>query len=331
MSVTPTPSLSPVTDAPQRLTDTDPLVYAAKADAFAASLETFGPSVHSIGLAAEANATSAETAADAAVGVSGYMGLCAGSLNITSGSQTFTQTTGLSFAATQRVTAIRLSNPTVRMRGEVTGYTSGSGSTTVTFDDVPAGGGSASGWAIILSALESISPTGKQAFPIPASAMTPRAVNAAAFGRLDSATNKIVSPTFDFDASTIEYVQFAFQMPRAWDEGTITFVPVWTHGATATNFKVSWGLRAVAISDGDALDAAFGTGQFSNDTGGTTDTLYIGPESAAITVAGSPQAGDWVVFEVYRKADDATNDTLAVDARLHGVTLYLTTNTGNDA
>lgn len=330
MSVTPTPGFTALPAAPQRLTDT-PAQFVTKADAFVAALPTAGAEIQAIGEASEANAQAAETAADAALGASGFMGICTGSLNITSGSQTFTQTTGLSFASPQRVTAINLTSPTVRMRGAVSGYTSGSGSTTVNFDDVPAGGGSASGWAIILSALESISPTGKQAFPIPASAMTPRAVNGAAFGRLDSTTNKIVSPTFDFDASTIEYAQFAFQMPRAWDEGTISFVPVWTHGATTTNFKVSWGLRAVAISDGDALDAAFGTGQFSNDTGGTTDTLYIGPESAAITVAGTPQAGDWVVFEVYRKADDGTNDTLAVDARLHGVTIYLTTNTGNDA
>lgn len=330
MTVIPTPSVTAAPDVPQRLTDT-PAEFVSKADAWMDWMADVTPEVVAVAEAAEANAQAAETAADAALGASGFMGIFTGSLNIATGSQTFTQTAGLSFASPQRVTAINLTSPTVRLRGAVSAYNSGTGSTSVTFDDVPAGGGSASGWAIILSALESISPTGKQAFPIPASAMTPRAVNGAAFGRLDSATNKIVSPTFDFDPSTIEYAQFAFQMPRAWDEGTITFVPVWTHGATTTNFKVSWGLRAVAISDGDALDAAFGTGQFSNDTGGTTDTLYIGPESAAITVAGTPQAGDWVVFEVYRKADDATNDTLAVDARLHGVTIYLTTNTGNDA
>ena len=87
----------------------------------------------------------------------------------------------------------------------------------------------------------------------------------------------------------------------------------------------------MALSDADALDAAFGTAQFSNDTGGATDTVYIGPESAAITVAGTPQAGDLVVFQVLRKADDGTNDTLAVDARLLGLRLYITTDAADDA
>ena len=49
------------------------------------------------------------------------------------------------------------------------------------------------------------------------------------------------------------------------------------------------------------------------------------------TVAGTPQAGDWVTFQVLRKADDGTNDTLAVDARLLGVRLYITTDAADDA
>lgn len=172
--------------------------------------------------------------------------------------------------------------------------------------------------------------TGKQAIWIPAAAMLGRTTNGAGSGLTETTTNKIMLRTLDFDASTIEYAQFQLRMPKSWNEGTVSFIPEWSHGATTVNFGVSWGLQAVAISNDDPLDAAFGTAQFSNDTGGTTGDAYAGPESAAITIAGTPVAEDLVVFQMLRKADDGTNDTLAVDAKLHGVTLFFTNNAGTD-
>ncbi len=171
---------------------------------------------------------------------------------------------------------------------------------------------------------------GRQAIPIQGTSILPRATNGAAFGSTETSSSKVMLAGLDFDASTIEYGQFACRMPKSWNEGTVTAVFVWEHGSTTTNFKVSWGLQAVALSDGDAGDTAFGTAQYANDTGGTTGTIYISPETSAITIAGSPAAEDWVVFQVLRKADDGTNDTLAIDARLLGVTLYIVTDAKND-
>lgn len=171
---------------------------------------------------------------------------------------------------------------------------------------------------------------GRQTVWIPASAMIARTTNGAASGTAETSTNKIMFKTLDFDASTIEYAQFSIRMPKSWNEGTVTAVFTWSHASTTTNFKVSWGLQAVAISNDDAGDAAFGTAQYANDEGGTTNDIYMSPETSAITIAGTPQAEDWVVFQVLRKADDGTNDTLAIDARLHGVTLYLTTDAATD-
>lgn len=171
---------------------------------------------------------------------------------------------------------------------------------------------------------------GKKSIPIAAAAMFARTTNGPAAGTTEMATNKNMFKTFDFDASTIEYVQFQFRMPEQWNEGTVTFLPIWSHAATATNFKASWGLQGIAISDNEAGDVAFGTAQYSNDTGGTTNNIYHGPESSAITIAGSPAAGDYVMFQVLRKADDGTNDTLAIDGRLHGIILYITTDASVD-
>jgi len=173
--------------------------------------------------------------------------------------------------------------------------------------------------------------TGKQLIGVVASAMTPRQTNGCAnHAWLVGASNQPDVPYLAFDASTIEYAEFAIPMPKAWNEGTITFAPIWTHPATTTNFGVVWKLEAVAVSDGDALAATFGTGQTSTDTGGATSTQYVGPESSAITVGGTPAASDTVFFRLSRVASDGS-DTLAVDAYLIGVRVFFTTDASNEA
>lgn len=170
---------------------------------------------------------------------------------------------------------------------------------------------------------------GKQMIPIPAGAMTSRTTNGAAAGSAEATTNKGMIVSLDFDATTQEYAQFDLPMPEQWNEGTITAVFGWSHGATATNFGVTWGIQAIALSNDDAQDAAFGTAAEVTDTGGTTDDLYQSPETAAVTIAGTPQAGDLVRFQVYRKPSDG-GDTLAVDARLQFVRLYITNSAMKD-
>ncbi len=171
---------------------------------------------------------------------------------------------------------------------------------------------------------------GKQGMWIPAAAMTPRTTNGcAALAALEMTTNRNMISYLAFDASTQEFAQFAIRLPKQWNGGTATFIPIWNHAATTTNFGVAWGLRAVGKANADAGDVAFGTGQLSVDTGGTTNAEYIGPESAAITIAGSPVAGELIEFEFYRLPSDG-GDTRAIDARLRGIELYITTNAGND-
>lgn len=172
---------------------------------------------------------------------------------------------------------------------------------------------------------------GTQAIWIPAGAMVANTTSGPATGSVEATTNKEMLSTYDFDASSVESVQFLIRMPKQWNEGTITYAVTWKHAATTTNFKVAWDLAGYAASDGDAADTAFGTAIQVNDTGGTTNTIYISPTSAAVTIAGTPAAEDLVFFRFRRVATDGTNDTLAIDAGLLGVTLYITTDAGNDA
>jgi hypothetical protein len=137
--------------------------------------------------------------------------------------------------------------------------------------------------------------------------------------QIEMGTNKNVYDYLAFDKDAIEYAYANVPMPLDYDEGTITAQFYWLHPATTTNFKVSWGLQAVAITDDGTLDVAQGTAIYSNDEGGTTSDLYISTETAAITIGGTPTPGKLVQFRVSRKADDATNDTIAVDTYLLGV------------
>jgi len=170
---------------------------------------------------------------------------------------------------------------------------------------------------------------GRETIWVPALAMKARATNGPSTGTLETTTNKNMFVTLDFDPVTAEYAQFSILMPKSWDLGTLKFKPVWSHPSTTTDFGVLWYCGAVACSDGDAGDVAFGTAANSSDAGGTTDDIYIGPESGSMTVGGTPAAGDIVQFQISRSPTNGL-DTLAVDARLHGVHVFFTTNAATD-
>jgi hypothetical protein len=173
--------------------------------------------------------------------------------------------------------------------------------------------------------------TGKHAIYIAAGSISPSVSGGCAtLATVASAANQPDIQTLNFDQTTQEYAQFGIVMPKSWNEGTVTFKPHWSHGAGGSTFGVVWDLQAVAVGDGEAIASAFGTAQTSSDTGGTADRLYNGPESSAITVAGSPAAEEMVFFRLSRVTANGS-DTLDMDARLHGITLYITTDAENDA
>ena len=171
---------------------------------------------------------------------------------------------------------------------------------------------------------------GQQTIWVPAGAMTSRTTNGAATGSVETTTNKVMLKTLDFDTTTQEFAQFAIQMPKGWNESTLVCQFVWSHPSTTTNFGVVWAIEAVAFANDDAADTAFGTAVQVADTGGTTNDIYITDETSAVTVAGSPGAEEWVVFQVKRVPADGS-DTLAVDARLHGVKIHYTTDSLTDS
>ena len=174
-----------------------------------------------------------------------------------------------------------------------------------------------------------VSPIGQQTIWVPAVAMYGRTTNGATTSTTETASNRVMLKTMDFDGSAQEFAQFAIQMPKGWNEGTLVCQFVWTHGATTTNFGVVWAIEAVAFGDDDAADAAFGTAVQVADIGGTTNDIYISGETSAMTVAGSPGPEEWVVFQVKRVPADAS-DTMTVDAKLLGVKIHYTLASARD-
>lgn len=130
-----------------------------------------------------------------------------------------------------------------------------------------------------------------------------------------------------FDPTTVEAASFLFAPPKGWNLGVMQYQAYWSHPATTTNFGVRYAIGCAAYGDGDAFTAVAIAQGGVNDTGGATDTMYI-TDKTNFTPA-SPAAGDMIMFQIAR---DTTNgaDTLAVDARLHGIMLYYTITTHDD-
>jgi len=170
---------------------------------------------------------------------------------------------------------------------------------------------------------------GQHTIYMPASAMYPSTTSGASAVSEELATNDVQVFGFDFDASLAERVQFAIQMPKSWNEGTIVPQFIWKDGATAGTGNVRWAIQATAVADNDAMDVAWGTASNTVDTFLAAGDCHITAEGAAFTVAGSPGAEELVNFRVYRDAANAA-DTYTQDARLIGVKLHWTADAPTD-
>lgn len=155
----------------------------------------------------------------------------------------------------------------------------------------------------------------KRGLYIDGAAMKARTTSGAASSSTETTTNKVMKTGFAFDKDSDEFIQFKIPAPKYWDLGTITATPHWTADAGTTG-TVAWAVQALAVSNDDALDTAFGTAVTSTDTFIATGDLHIGPATTAITVGNTPAKGDMLIFQVYR---DVSEDTFDADAILIGL------------
>ena len=165
---------------------------------------------------------------------------------------------------------------------------------------------------------------GLQDLYIGAVAMWPRVTNGcAALAKTEMATSLLNIQSLDFDQTTQEFCQFTIALPRNWNNGTVTAIFYWT--AAAGTGTVQWGISGGAYSNDDALTVALGSAQTADDTLIATNDLHISPATSAITLAGTPADADFLAFQISR---NVASDTLSADAKLLGVVITLTTDTG---
>ena len=167
---------------------------------------------------------------------------------------------------------------------------------------------------------------------VPAQAMTPRDnAGCGALTTTAAATNGRADIThLPFDASTQEHAQFSVAMPKSWNEGTIKAQFYWTTTGSDTD-AVIWGISGVSYANDNPMDVAFGTAVTVTDNIlSAAKDILVTAETADVTIAGSPAAGEICYFEVFRDADDGS-DTVGEDCLLIGVKIIYTTDTSTDA
>jgi len=174
-----------------------------------------------------------------------------------------------------------------------------------------------------------VSSVGQHTIWVPAAAMEAAVTTAAASSNaVEIGTSLFAARTMDFATGADDFCYFGIQMPKSWNAGTLVCQFVWSATGTTAN-TVLWGIAATSLGNDEVLTTAFASPTLATlDTNSTTaDDLMVSAE-VTLTVGSSPTAEDYVIFEVSR---DVTGDTLAEDARLHGIKIHYTTDTGSDS
>ncbi len=184
------------------------------------------------------------------------------------------------------------------------------------------------GTGVLKSGTAAVKIAGKESIWIPAVAMYPTTANGAEAAQTELTAGQPELKSLDFDKDSDQFAQFAIAFPKSWNEGTVTFQPFFTANTTNTG-SAKFLVAGVAVANDGPIDAAFGTAQGTAiGFSGTANDLMVGNESAAITIAGSPAAGEQVFFNIFR---DVSADNLTADAKLLGIKLFFTTDAANDA
>ena len=103
----------------------------------------------------------------------------------------------------------------------------------------------AGAWHFLGGGAKPCCPIGRHAIYITAGSMSPSASGGcAALATIPSGAATPDIQTLDFDKDTPEFAQFKIRMPKSWNRGTISFVPVWSH--IQTNIADSLGNEATS-------------------------------------------------------------------------------------
>ena len=172
---------------------------------------------------------------------------------------------------------------------------------------------------------------GKESMWVPAGAMYPNTTAGCSALTQVELSNGPELKVLDFAADADDFAQFTVAFPKSWKEDTdITFQPFWTVTAGTNEGTVSWELSAVAVSNDDTTNVAFGSAVSTTALAmvETRNDLMVSAESGDVEIAGSPAANDIVFFQIN---NDTGGSTQTGVVRLLGVKIFFTTDAANDA
>jgi hypothetical protein len=156
---------------------------------------------------------------------------------------------------------------------------------------------------------------------IPAGSFTSATTNGAEITSRETTTNAVNYHYAAFDTTTSEIAWFTWTPPANWNAGTVRFKLYWTNTTGLTTETIDFDLAAVAFDNDDPIDTAVGTASNVTDTWIAQNDLHITAYSSAITIAGSPAAGEEVHFKLSR---DVASDNLTGDCDVIGIILEYT-------
>jgi hypothetical protein len=138
---------------------------------------------------------------------------------------------------------------------------------------------------------------------------------------LDMDTQDVHPWGLAFDGVTAdECAQWQAVLPMTYRNGTPLYATVyWTTitGDGGGAETVSWDFYASAWANDDTLELAWANGiTIDADTWHADEDMHITAESAAVTITGGAERGDFLMFRVCR---DITDDTLEDDVQLLAV------------
>lgn len=139
----------------------------------------------------------------------------------------------------------------------------------------------------------------------------------------------VVGVCFDFATETA--YQFYWVLPPSVDPASLTFrfhVAEADGGASQHTARI--GVQGISVGNDETMDAAYGTAQEVTVELGTLEDHYDSAETAALTLAGTPAAGELCVFRIYRNHDHGDDD-LDVRLQLLAFDVFASIVAGNDA
>jgi hypothetical protein len=137
---------------------------------------------------------------------------------------------------------------------------------------------------------------------------------ATAFATLDTRNSIAV---LDFDAATVESAILSSVIPEAADLTSGLLVRLLWMATTATSGNCRWGVQ-VERANTDLDSDSYATAAEAHTAAPATSGIPTLTEITLTTIDGLT-AGDTYRLKVFRKADDATNDTMTGDAELIAV------------